>query len=205
MVWYLYTITNQVNGKQYIGISINVARRWLEHKCGHGSKLVYQAKKKYGIEALKFDILCEGCEEDIKNLEVAIIEKHNTVAPGGYNLTLGGEGSVGWRHSENTRNKMSEDRRGEGNAMFGRSHSEKTRKKIASKAKGRKNPILVELNKKQRGSANPRARKVLVEGVEYGCMKDAAEAIGIKPSTLRQRMTRYGRRKTGWPPGWCYL
>ncbi len=205
MLWCLYAITNQVNGKQYIGISSKVARRWLEHKSGMGSKLVYQAKKKYGIEALKFDILCEGCEEDIKSLEVALIEKYGTLAPGGYNLTEGGEGTVGWRHSESTRTKMSEDRRGEGNAMYGKKHSEKTRKKIASKAKGRKNPILVELNKKQRGSANPRARRVLVEGIEYGCMKDAAEAIGIKPSAMRARMSRHSKRKTGWPPGWCYL
>lgn len=196
---------NQVNGKQYIGISSRVARRWIEHKSGNGSKLVYQAIKKYGLDALRFDIFCEGCEEDIKKLEVSMIETCGTLAPGGYNLTLGGEGTIGWKHSEETRHKMSEDRSGESNAMFGKSHSEKTRKKIGAKAKGRKNPGLITLNKKQRGSGNPRAREVLVEGVEYGCMKDAAEAIGIKPSTLRQRMTRYARRTNGWPPGWCYL
>jgi group I intron endonuclease len=188
MLWCLYTITNQVNGKQYIGITSRVARRWIEHKSGQGSKLVYQAKKKYGIEALKFDILCEGCEEDIKNLEVTMIEKYNTLAPSGYNLTKGGGGTTGWKPSKNTRRNMSKSRTGKLNGMYGKKHSSEARKKMAVA-----------------GVANPRAKRVLVEGVEYGCMKDAAEAIGIKPSALSARMIRYGRRATGWPPGWCYL
>ncbi len=205
MVWCLYTVVNQVNGKQYIGISSRVARRWVEHKSGHGSKLIYQAIKKYGLDALKFDIFCEGCEENIKKLEVAMIEKYNTLAPGGYNLTKGGEGSLGWKPSKETRKKMSAAHSGEKNHNFGKKHSEETRRKISEKAKGRKNPSRNLMNLELTGAANPRARRVLVEGVEYSCMKYAAEAIGIKPSTLRQRMTRYGRRKTGWPPGWRYL
>jgi group I intron endonuclease len=205
MLWCLYTITNQVNGKQYIGISSRVARRWIEHKSGHGSKLVYQAIKKYGLDALKFDIFCEGCEEDIKKLEVAMIETCNTLAPNGYNLTLGGEGSLGWKPSKETRRKMSAAHSGEGNAMFGKKHSEETRRKLSEKAKGRKNPSRNLMNLECTGAANPRARRVLVEGVEYGCMKDAAEAIGIKPSTLRQRMTRWEKRAAGLPSGWRYL
>jgi group I intron endonuclease len=205
MLWCLYTITNQVNGKQYIGISSRVARRWIEHKSGHGSKLVYQAIKKYGLDALKFDIFCEACEEDIKKLEVAMIEKYDALAPNGYNLTLGGEGSLGWKPSEETRRKMSESRTGKLNGMHGKKHSEETRRAMSEKAKGRKNPSRNLMNLDLTGAANPRARRVLVEGVEYGCMKDAAEAIGIKPSALRARMSRHSKRKTGWPPGWCYL
>ncbi len=203
MVWCLYTIENQVNGKRYFGISSKVARRWIEHKCGHGSKLVYQAIKKYGLDSLKFDILCEGCEEDIKKLEIVMIEKYNTVAPGGYNLTAGGEGSVGWKPSKETRRKMSTSHAGKRNVMYGKKHSKETRRKMATKAKGRSRPNLVILNAKQKGSANPRAQRVLVEGEEYGCMKDAAQAIGIKATALRQRMSRYS--KTSWPSGWRYL
>ncbi len=206
MVWCLYTIENQVNGKRYIGISSKVVRRWIEHKSGHGSKIVYQAIKKYGLDSLKFDILCEGCEEDIKKLEIAMIEKYNTVAPGGYNLTAGGEGTVGFAHSEETRRKMRGSRAGKRNAMYGRKHSEETRRKIAAKAKIPSRlqiDLLAVLNAKQKGSANPRAQRVLVEGREYGCMKDAAQAIGIKATALRARMSRYS--KTSWPSGWRYL
>jgi group I intron endonuclease len=88
-MWYLYTITNRVNGKQYIGITANVGRRWIEHKSGYGSKIVYQVIKKYGLKNLAFDIYCEGCEENIKQLEITLIAQWNTKVPNGYNLTDG--------------------------------------------------------------------------------------------------------------------
>jgi group I intron endonuclease len=203
-MWYLYTITNQVNGKQYVGISSNLAHRFICHKSGNGSQLVYQAIKKYGLENLRFDVLCEGCEEDIKQLEVTLIAERKTMAPGGYNLTEGGEGSRGWKHSAETRKDMSEFRTGERNGMYGRKHSKETKEKIAEKAKGRKMPDEFCKRNSRPGSKNPRARRVLVDGKEYGCVKDAAEVVGIKAGTLRARLSRYN--KTGnWPPGWRYL
>jgi predicted GIY-YIG superfamily endonuclease len=59
-MWYLYTISNQLNGEQYIGISSNPARPWVEHKSGYGSELVSQAIKKYRRENLSFDVLYGG-------------------------------------------------------------------------------------------------------------------------------------------------
>lgn len=203
-MWYLYTITNQVNGKQYIGISINPARRWIEHKCDHGSKLVYQAIKKYGIKNLKFDVLYEGCEDDIKQLEITLIAKHGTIAPNGYNLTEGGEGSTGWKHSAKTRQRMRKTRKGKKNGMYGKKHSRETKKKISAIAQGRKNPTRSRLNEAYKGSSNPRARKVLINKEKYDCIKDAAEALEMNPGSLRQRLSRYN--KTGnWPSGWRYL
>ncbi len=202
-MWYLYTITNQLNGKQYIGISNNPARRWIEHKCNHGSKIVYQAIKKYGIGNIKFDILYEGCEEDIKQLEIDLINKRNTLAPKGYNLTEGGEGTVGWMHSIKTRQKMSKSRKGKKNGMYGKKHSKETKEKMRVKAKARKWSEESCKRNSRPGSKNPRARKVLVNNKEYGCIKDAAEALGIKSSALRQRLSYYN--KTKWPPGCCYL
>jgi group I intron endonuclease len=203
-MWYLYTITNQVNGKQYIGISSQPARRWIEHKCGHGSKLVYQAIKKYSLENLRFDPLYMGCEEEIKQLEVILIAACETMAPDGYNLTEGGEGSTGWKPSIETRRKMSKTHSGKNNAMYGRKHSKETKKKIAKKAKARKWTEEHCKKNSRPGSKNPKARKVLVNNKKYDCIKDAAEVIGIKAATLRARLSRYN--KTGnWPPGWRYL
>jgi group I intron endonuclease len=203
-MWYLYTITNQVNGKQYVGISSQVAHRWIEHKNGHGSKLVYQAIKKYGLENLRFDPLYGGCKDDIKRLEVILIRECGTMAPSGYNLTEGGEDSTGWKASIETRRKMSKARTGENNAMYGRKHSKETKKKIAKKAKARKWTEEHCKKNSRSGSKNPKARKVLVNNKKYDCMKDAAEATGMKAATLRARLSRYN--KTGnWPSGWCYL
>ena len=203
-MWYLYTITNLINAKCYVGISTNVGRRWIEHKSGHGSKLVWQSIRKYGVENLVFDVICEGAEEDIKLLEVVLIEQLNTQAPEGYNLTEGGEGSTGWKPSDETRKKMSEAHRGSRNSMHGKTHSDEAKKKISEKRKGSKNPTRSKLNKLSCGSNNPRAREVKIEGILYGCIKEAAEAIGMKPGTLRSKLSGYNR-KGNWPIGWGYV
>ena len=203
-MWYLYTITNSINAKQYVGITVNVGRRWIEHKSGRGSKLVWQAIGKYGIESLVFDVMCEGCEKDIKQLEILLIKHLNTKAPRGYNLTTGGEGAVGCKPSKSTRKKMSESHLGSRNSMYGKKHTKETREKIREKRKGSKNPVCSQLNKLRRGSKNPRARRVKVNGHIYLCIQDAAEALGIKSGTLRQKFSRYNR-KGNWPIGWGYL
>jgi len=203
-MWYLYTITNSINAKQYVGITVNVGRRWIEHKSGHGSKLVWQAIGKYGIESLVFDVMCEGCEKDIKQLEILLIKHLNTKAPNGYNLTAGGEGTVGCKPSKLTRKKMSESRKGSGNGMYGKKHTKETKEKIKAKAKGRFNPTRARLNKAYCGANNPRARKVQVDGTQYHCIQDAAKALGMKASTLRMRFSRY-KKSGNWPIGWGYM
>lgn len=191
-MYYLYMITNQINGKQYIGISNNPARRWIKHKSGHGSKIVYQAIKKYGLENLKFDVLYEGCEDDIKQLEISLIKEYNTFAPNGYNLTEGGEGSIGWKPSAKTRQKWSESRSGKKNGMHGKKHSKETKAKISAKAKGRKNPTRSRLNKQYQGAKNPRAKKICVNGIWYNCIKEAAEALNVHWDTLRRHLKKAG-------------
>ena len=63
----VYKITNKINGKFYIGSSINITDRELRHKsdlsCGtHHSKHLQRAYDKYGKENFKFEIL-ELCNE----------------------------------------------------------------------------------------------------------------------------------------------
>lgn len=53
----IYSVTNILNNKIYIGQSIDVKRRWNQHKCGKGSLTLKNAIKKYGINNFKFEIL----------------------------------------------------------------------------------------------------------------------------------------------------
>ena len=58
----IYLIENTINGHQYVGRSVNIARRWKEHI--HSSKkedgfLLHRAIKKHGIENFKFSVLEE--------------------------------------------------------------------------------------------------------------------------------------------------
>lgn len=53
----IYSVTNKINNKIYIGQSIDIERRWQQHKYGKGNLILKNAIKKYGIENFEFSIL----------------------------------------------------------------------------------------------------------------------------------------------------
>ena len=129
---YVYKITNTVNNKSYIGISIHEPEkdRIRKHLSGQGNRIIERAVKKYGKDAFTYEILeANVFDEFLPDLEVAYIANHNTIRPHGYNLTYGGEG--GGSPSAEARGKMSE-------AQKGRKHSAETRRKISESGKGKK-------------------------------------------------------------------
>lgn len=97
MITGIYKITNLVNGHAYIGQSIDIEKRWKNHKITAYNKNdsgymypLYQAIRKYGIEYFSFDIL-EECEyEKLNEREMYYIQLYNTYHKG-YNQTLGGD------------------------------------------------------------------------------------------------------------------
>jgi group I intron endonuclease len=97
MIWSIYIVTNKFNGKQYVGISKKLKRRWQEHLAANGSApALHSALKKYGKDAFVFSHICDAFDfEAACNLERMLIQQHNTKTPYGYNLTDGGEGVAG--------------------------------------------------------------------------------------------------------------
>ena len=61
----IYKIENLINGKKYIGQSIDIETRWAEHKRINERSLetikqkypLYLAFKKYGLENFSFEVL----------------------------------------------------------------------------------------------------------------------------------------------------
>jgi group I intron endonuclease len=164
------------------------------------------AFKKYGLENFQFNIVAEDSEERIKELEIELITSKNTVAPFGYNLTSGGEGSQGFKHSKETRKKMSQGRSGTNNAMFGKQHSVATRRKLSLRASERiLTPQRLKLLQSiSQGAKNRHARPIQINGVKYEYLKQAACALNIKHGTLRTYVCRFER--TGrWPKSLNHL
>jgi group I intron endonuclease len=96
-IWAIYIVTNKANGKQYVGISKNLKRRWGQHVSSNGSApALHSAIKKYGVEGFIFSHICDAFDfEAACDIERMLIQQHNTKSPNGYNLTDGGEGVVG--------------------------------------------------------------------------------------------------------------
>lgn len=97
MVWSIYIVTNKANGKQYVGISKDLKRRWNEHLSANGSApALHAAIKKYGKDGFVFSHICDAFDfEAACDIERLLIQQHNTKSPNGYNLTDGGEGVIG--------------------------------------------------------------------------------------------------------------
>ena len=163
---YVYKITNTINNKSYIGISIHepTKGRIKKHLSGHGNRIIANAVKKYGKDAFTYEILeANVFDEFLPDLEVAYIAKFNTVTPHGYNLTSGGEKNKS--PSEETRRKLSEFNKGKilsaetrrkmskankgktlskehrrklSEANKGKTHSAETRRKLSEVNKGKK-------------------------------------------------------------------
>jgi group I intron endonuclease len=93
--YFVYKITCSVNEKSYIGISVDPQRRLRQHRnkarIGSGYAL-HNAMRKHGVDTFTMEVLMEvSTEEDALQMEEKLILENNTVAPAGYNLTVGGE------------------------------------------------------------------------------------------------------------------
>lgn len=101
----IYKITNNINGKIYVGQSNNIKRRFSEH-CQRHLLPIDKAIQKYGKENFSFDILEECSLEELNTKETYWINKLNALKKG-YNCSTGGDQqSVG---SNNGHAKLTEE------------------------------------------------------------------------------------------------
>lgn len=106
----LYLVTSPT-GKQYVGITtLTVSRRMTGHRTAARSGSPYPlhaAIRKYGFESMTVETLHASQDmEELRALEVASIAERNTLAPFGYNLTAGGEGTTGHAVTEEARKRI---------------------------------------------------------------------------------------------------
>lgn len=86
----IYKITNMTNGKSYIGQSVHIERRFIEHKSCQSS-IISNAIIKYGKDNFVFEVI-EECDISLLNKQEAYyIQLYNTVIPNGYNVLLESE------------------------------------------------------------------------------------------------------------------
>lgn len=95
---YIYKITNDINGKMYIGkTSYNIEKRWNEH-CKASRRPdrqrypLYSAIKKYGIDHFSIEVIETCADSEASDRETYWISELNTYRSG-YNATLGGDGT----------------------------------------------------------------------------------------------------------------
>lgn len=130
--WTVYKHTTS-SGKVYIGITCqNLKRRWREGNGYKNNNYFYRAIKKYGWDNIKHEILFNNFTKEMAKLMeqclIALYDSFNREY--GYNLTLGGEGTLGYEFTKEAKKKMSE-------SLKGRVLTEETKKKLSESLKGR--------------------------------------------------------------------
>lgn len=193
----IYKATNRINGKCYIGQTINSLKlRKRQHinnalNGNSDNNYLHNAIKKYGVDNFIWDIIHNDIltMDFLNQLEIFYIGYYDTYN-NGYNLTFGGGGNLGYKptqktkdrikksllgfkHSVQARQNMSKAAKG----MSDRKHSEKSKKKMSESKKG-----MYKLGK------HPRARSVVVCGQSFDTVTEAAIYLRIPRGTLTSRL-----------------
>ena len=157
----IYCIENLINGKKYIGQSVNIDARWSKHKNElndnkHFNDYLQKSWNKYGQDNFSFYVV-EYCNiEQLDEKEIYYINFYKTLnRDKGYNLMSGG--TFGRKYSIESRMKMSEslkghevspesrikisknhaDVSGKNNGMYGKHHTEEAKKRVSEANKGK--------------------------------------------------------------------
>ena len=107
----LYQIRNKINGKEYIGSSVNIKHRWSVHKCYlnqgvHDNPHLQAAWNKYGADAFVFMIIeyCENYLEKEQYLLDVIDPEYNMSKVAGTSSRLGVKSSFEHKRKQSMAN-----------------------------------------------------------------------------------------------------
>lgn len=189
--WKVYIHTNLTNKKRYIGItSKKPEHRWLEGRGYKDNRYFGNAIAKYGWDSFLHEVVFEDLTRseavDLEKLLIATFRTQDRRY--GYNMTAGGDGTLGYYPSAETRAKLSEARRKE-------NLSEETLRRRSEGLRGRK---FSDEHKKKIGDGNSKAINMITKDGEYirsfRGARDAELELGISHSHISQCCT--GKRKT---------
>ena len=127
----VYLITNKINNKRYVGITIrSIQERFLQHSTPNtkNKSAINDAIKKYGKENFDVVQLDTACSlEELKQKEIYWIEKLGTFQCE-YNLTKGGDGMLGYKFKDSSKEKIKK-------SCIERMKNENVRKHLSEKTK----------------------------------------------------------------------
>lgn len=196
MTFEVYRITHRESGKAYIGCSKRgAAFRWRAHVYAANdikrSFILHRAIAKYGVDSFDVETVAVAkSAEEMLALERQWISKCNTISPGGYNLTSGGDGMRD--PSSETLEKLRHNSLGNKH-FLGRKHSKETKVRMSVSA----------VRSPEHRAAISRAQKGKSVSDETRDRISASKAgkphIGVKPTEearMKMSVSRTGKRAT---------
>ena len=214
----IYKWTNKVNGKVYIGQSVDLSFRKLKFKCfsikKYGGEYINRARQKYNnVDFWDYEILEYCSEEELNSKEIYYINYYNSTNPNiGYNLSCGGSGHSGYKQSEETKRKIGEAQFGEKNHMYGKTMSDDLRNQIKSAISGEHNAMWGKTHKDEVKEIISKKRSIPIYQLdlhtneiikEWKSSKEAATVLGFDNSNITSCCKGRTQHYKGFK--WCYV
>ncbi len=192
----IYLAVNKINGKKYVGKTaraFDVRHREHIYDARNKFKRAFsRAIRKYGIEAFEFTVL-EECERAaIDERERHWIKHHECRSPKGYNLTDGGDGTLGTSRPDVTARLKAMT--GEKNHMHGRIFTAEERKRFGQP--GAKNARFgVKLSDQFKGLLSERVRAAMQTPEIRQRFLDGLERFRSSPEFEQKKAATVERQK----------
>lgn len=136
----IYLVSNKLNGKQYVGQTINP-----HLPIGHG-RILKSAYKLHGKENFTYEPICKGIANraSLNAIERFWISVMGTLVPNGYNIELGGSEGSTWTEERRRKHSLSQTGAkrnrplGSKSGMKGKAYPEEGKRKLSEAMKGNK-------------------------------------------------------------------
>ena len=187
----VYLCTNLINSKKYVGITSGTLNlRKSRHKCDAFTRnqqtKFCRALRKYGWENFSWEILTQKENfEELLNIEKEYISLFNSNKHG-YNMTEGGEGVRGYKHTEEAKRKLSHP------------PSQETRNKLSLARKGKKYEEIFGQQKADLLKKNASDRALLFHSsnahIKEWLASSYEERFGEKADQIKQKISESRKR-----------
>ena len=189
-MWCIYKHTSKTSGKVYIGQTNNINVRWKPGAYRNCAKF-YAAIQKYGWDDFEHEILEDNLTlEEANQRETYYIELYDSIN-NGYNLNTGGDNHLA---SEETRNKMSQTRKGV-------PHSPEHNLAISKALTGYKQTEEHKLH--NRLAQHRRPVECIETGIIYESLSEAQRQTGILGETISRQIR--GKQKSTQGLHWRFI
>lgn len=203
----IYKVTNTKNNLIYIGQTTRkLETRMKEHLRKRKTYFDSCYCKKHLKDFVAEIIDSADTIEELNEKEIYYIEKYNSMVPNGYNACIGGENSIGYHHTSETKEKMRKCKdgmyKGEENPFFNKHHSEEQKAIWSNKRKG-----LAHLTDEQKEKLKDSHFKAKVKCIETNEIFDSIKQASEKYNIIATHITRVCKHKRNTTGGfhWEYV
>lgn len=196
---YVYLITNTINNKTYVGKTNGNCKYYYT-----GGLLIRRAIKKHGKENFKKEILIQGdfTDEELEEHEKYYIRTlSNPSSKTSYNITIGGGGVSGLKHTDETKQKISQSSKINSNRE---SHKEKISNIKYWKGKKRTKEVIAAIKE---GNCK-KVEQYSLDNVRiklWDCATEANRFYHLKSGGVQAAASPKNRKKTAAGYIWKYI